>query len=368
MLQREESLILMQDGPITPAGQRRWVDTLTRKRYLELGHHVIEVDGSLRLAIDAAQNNNLNVGAFPITPTTTNTDTTDTENSLTGGESAGTTMFSSASRDRSTPPEGARKRKIPYRACRERAASVAPQHQPPHAGALPTPPPSAGGSRTSSSRRSSGAPSRITKPLPRKKRDSRAKSVTFQEQGDGDDSMDLDGDAEDEAETEEEERDSVGHFYNTRSRSRSRSVSVRLRSETPVPEHYRHEHPASSPMALRRSGRKSYPTVTVSPSPNNMARRKSTGNLGLRDSTREKTPTPQSFAQQRWDLRDTAAGYDDASDDEDVHDEEEDERERTPGPATRSKRRRMTSPAVEMALPSARSRRVSTRSGRVAYY
>ncbi|KAG8945238.1 hypothetical protein FRC00_010206, partial [Tulasnella sp. 408] len=320
---REESLILVQDGPITPAGQRRWVDTLTRKRYLELGHHVIEVDGNLRVAIDAAQNNNLDtMGAFPVTPTATNTDTTDTENSLTGGESAGTTMFSRDSRDRSTPPEGARKRKIPYRACRERGASVAPQaQQPPHhpITSLPTPPPSAGSSRASS-RRSSGAV-RITKPLPKKKRDSRAKSVTFQEQGDGDDSMDLDGDAEDEAETEEEERDGNGaRFYNTR--SRSRSVSVRLRSETPVPEHY--QHTASSPMALRRSGRKSYPNVPVScPSPNNMTRRKSTGYLGFRDSTREKTPTPQSFAEQRWGLRDTA-GYDDVSDDEDMEEEEDD--------------------------------------------
>ncbi|KIO18470.1 hypothetical protein M407DRAFT_246480, partial [Tulasnella calospora MUT 4182] len=363
MLQREESLILMQDGPITPAGQRHWVDTLTRKRYLELGHHVIEVDGSLRVAIDAAQGNMDTMGAFPVTPTATNTDTTDTENSLTGGESAGTTMFSS---DRSTPPEGARKRKIPYRACRERGASVAPQAQPQpqqhHVTSLPTPPPSAGGSRASS-RRSSGAV-RITKPLPKKKRDSRAKSVTFQEQGDGDDSMDLDGDAEDEAETEEEERESNGaHFYNTR--SRSRSVSVRLRSETPVPEHYE-EHPTSSPMALRRSGRKSYPTVPImSPSPNNMARRKSTGYLGFRDSTREKTPTPQSFAEQRWGLRETT-GYNDVSDDEEM-DEEEDDRERTPGPSTRSKRRRMTSPAVEMVLPS-RHRRVSTRSTRAAQY
>ncbi|KAG8906790.1 hypothetical protein FRC01_007893 [Tulasnella sp. 417] len=369
MLQREESLILMQDGPITPAGQRRWVDTLTRKRYLELGHHVIEVDGNLRAAIEAAQANNVDtMGAFPVTPTATNTDTTDTENSLTGGESAGTTMFSSGSRDRSTPPEGARKRKIPYRACRERGASVAPQPQQPqqqhhHVTSLPTPPPSAGGSRASS-RRSSGAV-RITKPLPKKKRDSRAKSVTFQEHGDGDDSMDLDGDAEDEAETEEEERDGNGaHFYNTR--SRSRSVSVRLRSETPVPEHYQ-QHAASSPMSLRRSGRKSYPNVPVSssPSPNNMARRKSTGNLGFRDSTREKTPTPQSFAEQRWGLRDTA-GYDDISEDEEM-DEEEDDRERTPGPSTRSKRRRMTSPAVEMVLPS-RHRRITTRSTRAMQY
>ncbi|KAG9044915.1 hypothetical protein FS837_007322 [Tulasnella sp. UAMH 9824] len=363
MLQREESLILVQDGPITPAGQRRWVDTLTRKRYLELGHHVIEVDGSLRVAIDAAQNNNVDsMGAFPVTPTATNTDTTDTENSLTGGESAGTTMFSRDSRDRSTPPEGARKRKIPYRACRERGASVAPQ-QPPHhpITSLPTPPPSAGSSRASS-RRSSGA-ARITKPLPKKKRDSRAKSVTFQEQGDGDDSMDLDGDAEDEAETEEEERESNGaRFYNTR--SRSRSVSVRLRSETPVPEHYQ-QHPTSSPMSLRRSGRKSYPHVPVSAlSPNNMTRRKSTGYLGFRDSTREKTPTPQSFAEQRWGLRDTAE-YDDVSDDEEM--DEEDDRERTPGPSTRSKRRRMTSPAVEMVLPN-RHRRVSTRNTRAAQY
>lgn len=388
-LQREESLILMQDGPITPAGQRRWVDTLTRKRYLELGHHVIEVDGSLRAAIDAAQNGNLlsvnTVGAFPVTPTATNTDTTDTENSMTGGESAGTTMFSSsgASRDRSSPAEGVRKRKIPYRACRERGTSVAPQHQDQHhVSSLPTPPPSAGGSRTSSSRRSSAAGGggggviRITKPMPRKKRDSRAKSVTFQEQGDdgddGDNSMDVDGDAEDEAETEEEERESsVGHFYNTRSRSRSRSVSVRLRSETPVPEQYQHQHHLS-PMALRRSGRKSYPTVPISPaqSPSsNMARRKSTGNLGFRE--REKTPTPQSFAQQqRWGLRE-AAGYDDDEDedasDDDQEMDDEDDRERTPGPSTRSKRRRMTSPAVEMVLP-ARQRRVSTRNTRAMQY
>ncbi|KAG8943254.1 hypothetical protein FRC04_003121 [Tulasnella sp. 424] len=384
-LQREESLILVQDGPITPAGQRRWVDTLTRKRYLELGHHVIEVDGSLRAAIDAAQNANLlsvntTVGAFPVTPTATNTDTTDTENSMTGGESAGTTMFSSsgASRDRSSPAEGARKRKIPYRACR---ASVAPDQH--HVSSLPTPPPSAGGSSRRSSAAGGGGVTRITKPMPRKKRDSRAKSVTFQEQGDdddhmgddddgGDNSMDVDGDAEDEAETEEEERESsVGHFYNTRSRSRSRSVSVRLRSETPVPEQYQHQQHHHLTSSLRRSGRKSYPTVPVSPaqSPSsNMARRKSTGNLGFRE--REKTPTPQSFAQQqRWGLRE-AAGYEDDEDDEDASDDDqddEDDRERTPGPSTRSKRRRMTSPAVEMVLP-ARQRRVSTRSTRAMQY
>ncbi|KAG8985284.1 hypothetical protein FRB90_004838, partial [Tulasnella sp. 427] len=168
----------------------------------------------------------------------------------------------------------------------------------------------------------------------------------------------------DEAETEEESI-AGGRYYNTR--SRSRSVSVRLRSETPVPEHY--QHPASSPIALRRSGRKSYPAVPVSATPtphSNMARRKSTGYLGFRDSTREKTPTPQSFAAQRWGLRDTESGYDDVSDEEE--EVEEDDRERTPGPATRSsKRRRMTSPAVEM-MPVARHRRVSTRNARGGQY
>ncbi|KIO16942.1 hypothetical protein M407DRAFT_33404 [Tulasnella calospora MUT 4182] len=65
--------------------------------------------------------------------------------------------------------------------------------------------------------------------------------------------------------------------------------------------------------------------------------------------------------QQRWGLRDTT-GYNDVSDDEEM-DEEEDDWERTPGPSARSKRRRMTSPAVEMILPS-RHRRVSTCSTR----
>ncbi|KIO18455.1 hypothetical protein M407DRAFT_225578 [Tulasnella calospora MUT 4182] len=184
---------VVQDGPITPAGQRRWVHILTRKRYLELGHHVIEVDGSLCVAINAAQGNMDTMGAFPVTPTATDTDTTDTENSLTGGEYAATTMFSSGSSDRSSPPEGARKRKIPYRACRKRATYVAPQAQQQqqhhHVTLLLPSPPSAGGSRASS-RRFSGA-IRITKSLPKKKGDILAKSVTFQKQDDGDDSVDL---------------------------------------------------------------------------------------------------------------------------------------------------------------------------------
>ncbi|KIO16943.1 hypothetical protein M407DRAFT_12576 [Tulasnella calospora MUT 4182] len=144
---------VVQDGPITAAGQRRWFDILTRKRYLELGHHVMEVDGSLCAAIDAAQGNMDTMGAFPVTPTRTR-----------------------------------RTRRIALRVESSRA----------------------------SSRRFSGA-IRITKSLPKKKGDIRAKSVTFQKQDDGDDSMDLDGNAEDAGETEEEERGSNGgHFYNTR--------------------------------------------------------------------------------------------------------------------------------------------------------
>ncbi|KIO18454.1 hypothetical protein M407DRAFT_159021 [Tulasnella calospora MUT 4182] len=65
--------------------------------------------------------------------------------------------------------------------------------------------------------------------------------------------------------------------------------------------------------------------------------------------------------QQRWGLRDTT-GYNDVSDDEEM-DEEEDNWERTPSPSARSKRWRMTSPAVEMIL-SSRHRRVSTCSTR----
>ncbi|KAG8899178.1 hypothetical protein FRC01_010632 [Tulasnella sp. 417] len=95
---------------------RRWVDTLTRKRYLELEDHVIEVDRSLPVAIHVPQGNNVDaMDALPVTLTATNTDTTYTESNLTGGESDGITMFSSSSRNRSALPESARKRKIPYR-------------------------------------------------------------------------------------------------------------------------------------------------------------------------------------------------------------------------------------------------------------
>ncbi|KIO18466.1 hypothetical protein M407DRAFT_31866 [Tulasnella calospora MUT 4182] len=149
------------DGPITPTGQRRWVDTLTRNRYLELGHHVIDT---------------MRASLFRSTPHKATTSIAWARSLLPrprhGHDGHGEQRYCwndhvlERVEDRSTPSEGVRRRKIPYRACRERATFVTPQAQQQQrpATSLTTPPPSARGSRTSS-RRSSRAV-RITKPLP----------------------------------------------------------------------------------------------------------------------------------------------------------------------------------------------------------
>lgn len=80
--------------------------------------------------------------------------------------------------------------------------------------------------------------------------------------------MDLNGDAEDEAETEEEERDTTGPIFTTLARGFRSGLGQR-------PPFWN----ITSNLQLRR---KAYPPVPISsPSPTDMVRRKSTGNLGF---------------------------------------------------------------------------------------